>query len=59
MHAAHHVELLLEFLISVIDTELFKAVDFKGFKSFDKKKEKERKNRVNQLNNICRVSALQ
>lgn len=31
-HAAHHVELLLEFLISVVDTELLKAVDLKCLK---------------------------
>lgn len=30
--AAHHVELLLEFLVSVVDTELLKAVDLKRLK---------------------------
>lgn len=29
---AHHVELLLEFLISVVYTELFKTVDLEGLK---------------------------
>lgn len=30
--AAHHVELLLEFLIGIVNTKLFKAVDFKCLK---------------------------
>lgn len=29
---AHHVKLLLEFLVSVVDTELLKTVNLKGFK---------------------------
>lgn len=37
-HAAHHVELLLEFLICVINAELLKAVDFKCFKPLGKDK---------------------
>ena len=30
-----HVELLLEFLVCIIDAKLFKGVDFKGFKAVD------------------------
>lgn len=29
----YHVELLLQFFIGIVDTELFKAVDFECFKS--------------------------
>lgn len=29
---AHHVELLLELLVSVVDTELLKTVNLEGFK---------------------------
>jgi len=29
----YHIELLLQFFIGVVDTELFKAVDFKCLKS--------------------------
>lgn len=29
---AHHVELLLKLLISIVDAELFKTVDLKGLK---------------------------
>lgn len=36
-HATHHVELLLEFLIGVVNTELLKAVDFKCLKPLRKK----------------------
>lgn len=32
MCTAHHVKLLLEFLIGVVNTELLKAVDFKSLK---------------------------
>lgn len=39
-HAAHHVELLLEFLVSIVDTELLKAVDLKRLKPSEKEQEK-------------------
>lgn len=32
MTAAHHVELLLKLLISIVDTKLFETVDLKGLK---------------------------
>lgn len=38
--AAHHVELLLEFLVSIVDTELLKAVDLKRLKPSEKEQEK-------------------
>ena len=36
-HAAHHVELLLELLIGVVDAELLKAVDLKCLEPYEKK----------------------
>lgn len=32
----YHIELLLQFFIGIVDTELFKAVDFKCLKSKNK-----------------------
>lgn len=35
---AHHVKLLLEFLVRVVDTELLKTVNLKGFKPEENKR---------------------